>query len=133
MTRLALAAALLALAGCSRDPAPPPRPTTADLPKLLGDLKSADAGTRAAGAAAVAILGEQAADAVPALHAVLKDADPRVREEAANALGQIGPAAKAAAPDLLRLVNDPDEDVRTVATTALRRVDPEAAGRAFKK
>jgi HEAT repeat protein len=70
---------------------------------LIDALGAADPETRCGAAGALAILGPEANDAVPALTAALADRDLSVRRSAASALGEIGAASASAIPLLYKL------------------------------
>jgi HEAT repeat protein len=82
---------------------------------------------------ALAEIGSQAKDAVPALIKALADERPEVRLQATIALAEIGPEAKPAAGALIRLVNDDFESVRVGALFALGRIGDRSADEALAK
>jgi HEAT repeat protein len=73
------------------------------LPELIDALGADDPGTRGGVADALATLGREAKDAVPALTVSLADMDFHVRKSAARALGGIGAASAPAIPLLFQL------------------------------
>ncbi|HYH63475.1 MAG TPA: HEAT repeat domain-containing protein, partial [Urbifossiella sp.] len=79
---------------------------------LADAMKSARSERVRAGAArALALIGPEALDHVPALTAAARDADPHVRHEAVLALGAIGRPAAAAVPTLTDALTDTDHVV----------------------
>lgn len=103
---------------------PAAKPALADLVKTLGDP---DPQIRGDAAVAIAAIGAEAAEAVPALRKLLEDESvPMVaRYPAAFALGRIGPAAAAAEPALRQLASSSDEIMATVAVWAALKVKPD--------
>lgn len=99
------------------------KPAVDNLVAALGD---ADPATRGDAAVALAAIGAEAADAVPALGKLLDgDAgEPAVRYAAAYALGRIGPAAAAVADSMRGLAKSDDELMATVAVWALLKIEP---------
>lgn len=92
---------------------------------ILTRVRPPDAASvRTAAARALAILGPNAARAVPKLVRALRDKQNRVNWDAAAALGRIG---KASVPDLIRALDDSDSQVRETAAYALGEVGPDAA------
>ena len=87
-----------------------------DLIATLGDPSSR---VRYGSAAALAKIGSDAKESVPALSAALRDNSPKVRAMAAAALGQMGTDAAPATPTLLEAVRDEDEMVQKYAASAL--------------
>lgn len=81
---------------------------------------------RAGAARALARIGPEALDHVPALMAAAKDTDPHVRHEAVLALGAIGRPAAAAVPTLVAALTDGDHVVPPGAAIALGQIGPEA-------
>ena len=76
-------------------------------------------------AAALAQLGPEARDAVPALTSALRDPEWAVRRQAALTLGKIGPEARSALPALTKLgQGDPHGLVRSAAREALKQLRP---------
>lgn len=71
-------------------------------------------------------LGRMGGDALPAMAKALESPDPDVRWRAAVVLGDIGGAAAAEA--LVRALRDDDRYVRSRAEQALGRIGPEAVG-----
>lgn len=96
------------------------------LDSFLTALADPDPVHRSDAALAVAAVGPDAAEAVPALQAMLTSTDgpPGVRYAAAYALGRIGAAAKPAAADLQKLAGSTDEILATVATWASLKIEP---------
>lgn len=72
---------------------------------------------------ALAILGADAAEAVPALIEVLDSAESEARLQAIVALGGIGPAAAAALPRLRELAKSDVEQVARRSAAAVRSID----------
>ena len=77
---------------------------------------------RVAAAMALAEIGEDAREAVPALIKTMDDKDVEVRGAAVFALGEIGPAARAAVLALTRRLKDDDADIRKAAALALGKI-----------
>jgi hypothetical protein len=102
----------------------------ADLPALLGRLKSADATARAEAAEDVGSLGRKAASAAGPLAELLNDPAVRVRFSAASALLRIAPApAPARVVEVLgQGLADADPAVRRDAARAAGLAGPAAAG-----
>lgn len=96
------------------------------LDSFLKALADPDPSHRGDAAIAIAAVGPDAAEAVPALQAMLTSTDgpPGLRYAAAYALGRIGAAAKPAASDLQKLAGSDDELLATVATWASLKVEP---------
>jgi HEAT repeat protein len=96
---------------------------------LVEALKTAKSERVRAGAArALAVVGPDALDHVPALIAAVKDPDPHVRHEVVLALGAIGRPAAAAVPALIAALDDGDYVVPPGAAIALGQLGPEAEG-----
>jgi len=72
---------------------------------------------------AIAVMGPEAASAVPQLIIQLQSGDEGDRNTAAIALRQIGRAASAALPALEVALSDPSDDVRTFARLAIDGID----------
>jgi HEAT repeat protein len=119
--RLALAAALLAAAGCGRGK------TTQD---WVAQMKDSDSAQRLRAVKAVAGSRSEAALVVPALAEALRDPNAFVRRDAAEALKKIGPEARPAVPAIVATLRDRNRTVRKAAVEALKSVDPETAARA---
>lgn len=123
---LQMLALLLSASVAAADPAPAPSPTAADIPGLIGQLKSGDPSTRWN---AAYTLGRLGSPAVPALLAVVEDRTLRhlgdvgnpARSYAVIALESVGPTAAEAVPVLLAILRDPQEDdhIRGNAASAL--------------
>jgi len=96
------------------------------LDSFLKALADPDPSHRGDAAIAIAAVGPDAADAVPALQAMLTSTDgpPGLRYAAAYALGRIGAAAKPAAADLQKLSGSDDQLLATVATWASLKIEP---------
>jgi HEAT repeat protein len=72
---------------------------------------------------ALAEIGPDAKDAVPALIAALKSKEVEVRGASAHALGEIGSGAKSAIDALTQVIkNDDDADVRKTAVLAIGKI-----------
>jgi len=69
-------------------------------------------------------IGQDAADAVPALVDMLEDSG--IRKTAAEALGNIGPGAVDAIGDLSSALKDEDKELRKIAAKALGKIGAEA-------
>ncbi len=67
-------------------------------------------------------MGHMGEVAVPYLVAALGDPDPNRRRALVNGLAQIGPEAEAAVPALTEMLSDPDEPVRSGADYALKSI-----------
>lgn len=85
------------------------KPTAADVPAIVKDLKDKEAKVRAEAVRRLTALGEAAKPAVPALVKLLKDKDEYTHGRAMHALGRIGPAARAALPALTKLFTQQGE------------------------
>ncbi len=96
--------------------------------KLMKRLASSDADVRAEAARMLALMGPNAAVAVPQLISALKDGSGKVRMMAAMALGEIGHPAKEAVPALLEAANDKSDFVRALAAGALGKTGRGAKG-----
>lgn len=98
----------------------------AALGSFLQGLADPDPAHRGDAAIAIAAIGPDAAEAVPALRAMLTAADepPGTRYAAAYALGRIGSAARPAAADLQKLSGSDDELLATVAIWASLKIEP---------
>jgi HEAT repeat protein len=113
-----LAMVLLAATGSSAKPA---------VDTLVKALADADPSVRGDAAVAIASIGPDAAEAVPALSQLLgggADEAP-LRYAAAYALGRIGPASAPAAETLRGLAKSEDELMASVAIWALLKIEPE--------
>jgi HEAT repeat protein len=73
--------------------------------------------------AAIDILTEVGAAALPALMEPLRAGNLDARLAAIHVLGQLGPASRPAVPALRSLESDPDSEVGRAATNALRRIE----------
>ncbi len=93
---------------------------------LVEDLGRQDPRARASGARGLAVKGDRAAAAVPALAAALEDEDHLVRLEVARALRAIAPRTLDAIPALVRALDDRFSDVRVECAHALGGIGPEA-------
>jgi HEAT repeat protein len=94
------------------------RPCLLALTAALGD---ADQYVRSVAAQTIALVGPDAAPAVPALVAFLKSGD-AARSSACSALGNIGAGAREALPALTDALSDPDAQVRRQAQTAISKI-----------
>ena len=113
-----LAIELLAAAGSKAKPA---------VDNLVAALSDADSATRGDAAVALAAIGPDAAEAVPALSKLLAgdEKEAALRYAAAYALGRIGPAAAPVAETLRGLSKSEDELMASVAVWALLKIEPE--------
>ena len=113
-----LAMELLAAAGSKAKPA---------VDNLVAALADADPATRGDAAVALAAIGPDAAEAVPALTKLLAgdEKEAALRYAAAYALGRIGPAAAPGAETLRGLSKSEDELMASVAVWALLKIEPE--------
>ena len=93
---------------------------------LVAALSDADPATRGDAAVALAAIGPDAAEAVPALTKLLAgdENEAGLRYAAAYALGRIGPAAAPVAESLRGLATSDDELMATVAVWALLKIEP---------
>jgi hypothetical protein len=89
-----------------------------DIPTLLEQLKSKDAGERAQAAEDLRTLGRQAKPAAELLMGLLKDTTPRVRFAAASALLQARPSNKDGVAVLAAGLSDTSATVRHYAANA---------------
>lgn len=134
-----LAASVVAV-GCGGAPGPPPDPmldtaegaffaeyqgkTRQDLPLLLRWTKNKDATIRARATYYLGQMGEDAADAVPALASLLRDPHREVRLGAVHAIATLRRSVAAArSPEVTAALNalakDRDDDVRALAAKAV--------------
>ena len=90
---------------------------------FVRQLQSQNVDVRLSAVKALARIGPEAKEAVPALIAALKDKDDGVRSFAAEALGRIG---KEAVPALIVALKDQNAGVRNSAVYTLGRIGPEA-------
>jgi HEAT repeat protein len=113
-----LAMELLAAAGSKAKPA---------VDNLVAALADADPATRGDAAVALAAIGPEAAEAVPALAKLLAsdEKEDALRYAAAYALGRIGPASASVAETLRGLSKSEDELMASVAIWALLKIEPE--------
>jgi HEAT repeat protein len=97
------------------------------LSEALAALSDADPATRGDAAVALAALGPDAAEAVPALSKLLggDEKEAALRYAAAYALGRIGPAAAPVAESLRGLAKSDDELMASVAVWALLKIEPD--------
>lgn len=93
-------------------------PSVRALIDVLGK-ESSDPVTAALAAAALGMVGPDAAPAIPALTKALASKSEKLREQAAHALAGIGPAAKEAVPALADLLTSKTGQVRAIAANAL--------------
>lgn len=100
---------------------PAAKPAVDELAKAMETID--DAELQRSAALALAAIGPDAKDAVPALISALKSKNIRVRAYAAHALGRIGPAAGDAAEPLIDLIVHEDPTVRREARDALRLIN----------
>jgi hypothetical protein len=73
---------------------------------------------------ALASVGPEAQDAVPALVRSLSASQEELRASAAFALGRIGPKARAAVPELRKNLDNPSDIVRLASLSALMELQP---------
>ena len=113
-----LAMELLAASGSKAKPA---------VDNLVAALSDADPATRGDAAVALAAIGPDAAEAVPALSKLLggDEKEAALQYAAAYALGRIGPAAAPVAESLRGLAKSDDELMASVAVWALLKVEPD--------
>lgn len=78
---------------------------------------------RARAVRAIANVGPEIPEVVPALVEALADPVADIRRQAAAALLKFGPGARAAIPALTEAQSDADETVRSLATKALERIE----------
>lgn len=86
------------------------------------NLADRNAGVRLDAAQALAQLGAEAREAVPALTKALDDKDPEIRCAAVIALGEVGPSARVAVAELARKLSDSDWFVCVAAAQALAKL-----------
>ncbi len=92
---------------------------------LIKTLSDTDPEARGNAAVALASIGTDAAEAVPALAALLAEKEEvSVRYAAAYALGSIGPAASSTAESLRGLAKSSDTLMASVAVWALLKIEP---------
>ena len=113
-----LAMELLAAAGSKAKPA---------VDNLVAALADADPATKGDAAVALAAIGPEASEAVPALGKLLAgdEKEDTLRYAAAYALGRIGPAAAPVAEALRGLTKSEDELMASVAVWALLKIEPD--------
>lgn len=113
-----LAMELLAASGSKAKPA---------VDNLVAALSDAEPATRGDAAVALAAIGPDAAEAVPALSKLLggDEKEAALRYAAAYALGRIGPAAAPVAETLRGLAKSDDELMASVAVWALLKIEPD--------
>ena len=100
--------------------APPPE---VSIPKLIRILKTGPGWQQSTGAAdALAEIGTEAREAVPALIEALRHQHNYVRCSAAKALGRMGPVALEAVPALLKSLWDNDREFHYGAVEALMQI-----------
>jgi HEAT repeat protein len=101
------------------------RPAVAELIDALND-EGAELLVRLYASKALARIGDDADQVVPALVERLADGNPQIRIAALEALGNLGPTAAAATPAIIEAVADRNEEplVREYAITAAARVAP---------
>ena len=94
----------------------------------IGDLNSSDDRVRRQAIFALGAIGDDAAEAVPALAAVLRDdSDSDLRVQVALALSKMSSASRAAVPELAGALSDSEPYVRAYAAVALLRLGKDAA------
>ncbi|MEM9503514.1 MAG: HEAT repeat domain-containing protein, partial [Cyanobacteria bacterium P01_E01_bin.43] len=89
---------------------------------LISRLESPNVEVRTSAVTALAWIGADAKDAVPALIKTLKSPNIDEREAAANALGSIGTEAKAAISELVSLLDSESANVSGAAALAIGRI-----------
>jgi HEAT repeat protein len=95
------------------------------VPRVVGRLK--DPKTRGKALRILALMGPEAAAAVPDLEAALRGADAATRNEVLYALAAIGPGSAPAVPGLIHeMTSDEDPQVRITACYALGKIGPGA-------
>jgi len=99
----------------------------AEFTRLIAQLKSPEADTRAAAAEALCQAGDDAAAFAPPLVEAVKDEDRRVVQWANAALEGMGPPTADHAGTLARLLDDPSPDIAYWAATLLGRLGGRAA------
>ena len=98
----------------------------ADVPALMGALRSPDPYVSSFAAWTLGAMGPAAAEAVPALVEALEREEGFGRGGVAAALARLGPVAEAAVPALVRALASPDGDRRWKAARTLGRIGPSA-------
>lgn len=76
---------------------------------------------------ALAEIGPDAKEAVPALVELLGSDDEELKRDAQYALGEIGPASKQAVPELVKSLESENDELVTSACFALGKIGPDAA------
>jgi HEAT repeat protein len=99
----------------------------ADVPPLLAQLKSGDPQRRAAGAAALGLIGRPARPAMPALLAAMHDPDEKVAVNAAACALRIDPKNEQAAAALREQFRSHDAVIRRAAAAACGDLGRQAA------
>ncbi|MFT5090543.1 MAG: hypothetical protein ACI906_003572 [Candidatus Latescibacterota bacterium] len=99
----------------------------AALQPALALLSAPEWPLRAAAAAVLGDMGNQAIEAIPQLQRALTDDDQWVRRNAVEALGNMGPSAAEAVPSLCENLRDSCELVRHNTALTLAKIGPAAA------
>src|SRR5262249_28579191 len=94
------------------------------VPTLIQRLKESKGYARAGIAKALAAIGPDAKDAVPALVAVFKEQDLEAQYEVTEAIGRIG---KAAVAELKQNLNDPDLTIQRCMKDSLGSIGADAS------
>ncbi|MEZ6126348.1 MAG: HEAT repeat domain-containing protein [Planctomycetaceae bacterium] len=97
-----------------------------DVQGLISDLQSSDLQIRRDAAYALAALGSQPVQAVPALTKALEDRDEQVWMQSAMSLARIGPAAATSVPALAESLNQRDDQKRYRAAWVIGQIGPDA-------
>jgi HEAT repeat protein len=96
------------------------------VPVFIQELKNPASRNDILSARNLALIGPDAADAVPALTECLKQKDNDLLATAAHALGEIGPPSWKAATSLTLLLGDGNPEVQKQARAALAKIGPGA-------
>jgi S1-C subfamily serine protease len=106
-------------------------PQAQDVSALSEGLSSPSTAVRERTMQALARLGPDARDAVPALKTALKDREKAIKLQAAQTLEAVGPAAKDAIPALTEALKDADTEVGLASARALLKLGETKTAVAF--
>lgn len=122
MSRSGCLSVLLFVAGCGTEVPDEFTVSGKPLEYWLAAQSDSQPEMRARAVRALANVGPDVPEIVPALTEALADPDPGVRLLAVAALLRFGPAAEDALPELTQAMSDSDENVRTLAAKALEKI-----------
>ena len=95
-----------------------------DMAEMIKSLDSGDLKQMELALEAIADMGSDAAEAVPALQKLLPHENALIQAHAAHALGRIGKPALPAIEALAKMITDEDDEVRIAALDALAAIEP---------